>query len=378
MNPKRWTIGILTLSALAACAWVVLFRPGWLKPAPHEEEEEKVETEVAVHVAKIVRATLRKRVEAFGTVQAEPGVEGKLPASARVASPVAGVVAESFVIEGREVKKGDVLFQLDDRVARGEEEKAQAALERARLGIEFAQKAFDRQKKLMAEDATAGRKVEESEFQLTVARGELLAAEKVLSSAKTFRGLGRILAPLSGTVTRVRVNPGEAVDTNGPLAEILDLGRLVVQAQVPSGDVGLLKSGLSVEVEAEGAAPARGKVDLVGLEVDPKADVVSVRISLPVGSGLRPGRYVRVRILVEEKPGCLAVPKESVVSGREGGPATIALVEGGKAAIKPVKVGIWDGELIEVEAEGLSEGATVVTSGSYALPKQTKVRILGG
>ena len=118
MNAKQAIGGVIVLGALAAAAWVVLFHSEWLKPASHEETEEKIDTEVAVRVAKITRATLRKTVEAYGTVQAEPATEGKPPASAKVASPVAGIVAESFAVEGREVKKGDALFQLDDRVAR--------------------------------------------------------------------------------------------------------------------------------------------------------------------------------------------------------------------------------------------------------------------
>src|SRR5207249_3556101 len=101
----------------------------------------------------------------------------------------------------------------------------------------------------------------ESEFQLGSAKGELIAAEKILSAAKMLRALHRILAPLSGVVTQVRVNPGEAVDTNGPLAEVIDLGRLVVQVQIPSGELGSLKPGLAAEVEVDGNAPVKGKLE---------------------------------------------------------------------------------------------------------------------
>lgn len=376
MSGKRIAGPVIVLGALVIGAWVVLFHSGWLKPAAHEEEEAKVDTEVAVRVAKITRATLRKSVEAYGTVQAEPATDGKPPASARVASPVAGLVAESFAVEGREVKKGDSLFQLDDRIGRGEEEKAQAAVERAKLGVEFALKAFERQKKLMAEDATAGRKLEESEFQVSSARGELTAAEKVLSAAKLLRSLHRILAPLSGVVTKVRVNPGEAVDTNAPLADVIDLERLIVLAQIPSGELGALKRGQAVDIDGDGGAIVKGKLDFIGLDVDPKADSTGVRISLPQGSGLRPGKYVRARIQVEERRDRLAVPKCCVVLIGEGG-GSISVVDGGKAVAIRVKAGLWDGDLIEVEGEGLSEGQVVVTAGAYGLPKATKVRVLG-
>jgi hypothetical protein len=51
------------------------------------------------------------------------------------------------------------------------------------------------------------------------------------------------------------------------------------------------------------------------------------------------------------------------------------VVEGDRAAQKPVKTGLRDGNLVEVEAEGLKEGDTIVTVGAYGLPKETKVKI---
>ena len=69
------------------------------------------------------------------------------------------------------------------------------------------------------------------------------------------------------------------------------------------------------------------------------------------------------------------MPVESVVTDVEGH-SVIAVVEGDKAAQKPVKAGVRDGGLVEVEGEGLKEGDTVVTVGAYGLPKETKVRVL--
>lgn len=69
------------------------------------------------------------------------------------------------------------------------------------------------------------------------------------------------------------------------------------------------------------------------------------------------------------------MPRESVYTDY-GGQSTLSIVEGDTAKKKVVKAGLRDGNLVEVEGEGLSEGATVVTLGSYALPEETKIRIL--
>ncbi len=84
---------------------------------------------------------------------------------------------------------------------------------------------------------------------------------------------------------------------------------------------------------------------------------------------------MRVRIVVEEHEDKLGVPRESVLRG-EGG-ASIAMVVGETAVQKAVRVGLKEGGFVEVQGEGLAEGATIVTAGAYGLPKETKIRVLG-
>jgi membrane fusion protein (multidrug efflux system) len=78
--------------------------------------------------------------------------------------------------------------------------------------------------------------------------------------------------------------------------------------------------------------------------------------------------------VVEERPARLAVPVESVVS-REGN-AVIAVVEGDRAKQKPVKTGLRDGGLVEVEGEDLREGMGIVTQGVYGLPVESRIRVV--
>jgi membrane fusion protein (multidrug efflux system) len=381
MRIFRLLPGILVVAALAASAWVVVFHLDWLKPAEKPEEEEKVDTEVPVQTAKISRATLHRIVEAYGTVLPEPATEGKPAASARIASPASGIIAKALCVEGGRVKAGDLLFQLDDRVIVGEEEKSIAAQERAKTAVEFALKAFERQKKLMEQEATAARKLEETEFQLATARNELLSAEKALSASRAQKSLFRIQSPLAGTVVHVRANAGEAVDVNMVLAEVIDLDRLVVQVTVPASQTPLLKLGQAVEITAqsqgssEDAPKRKGVLGFIGFDVDRKIDAVPIRALLPADAGMRPGQYVKVRVIVDEHLDRLVVPKESVVTDPDG-KDVIALVQGNNAAHKPVKVGFADAGLVEVEGEGVKEGDIVVTTGAYGLPKQTKIRVI--
>jgi membrane fusion protein (multidrug efflux system) len=348
------------LVVLAAALAVILILK-LVKPKSSEENEE-VLPNVTVHVGKISRSTLHRYVTAYGSVEPEPAGAGRIPADAEVASPVAGVVAYIDCHEGQRVAKGTVLFRLDSRIA-------DVAYEKARKALAFAEENFERQKKLLPVEGTSKKSYLEAEQQLNAARSELAAAETDLA-------LLRVQAPLAGTVVKINIEPGEAVELNTVLATIIDLDRLVAAVSVPSREAALLKVGQPAHFEVAGAA--LGVVIYIGSKIDEKTDTLPVRISVPAGGGFHPGQFLSVRIVCEEHANCLAVPEAAAISdsvGSESG--AIVLVEGGRAVRKPVKLGLREAGLVEVAGEGLKEGLTIVTEDAYSLPRETKIRIIG-
>lgn len=310
--------------------------------------EDKIQTEVAVHVATVQRATLRACVTGYGLVEGEPAREGRPPGASRLAPPVAGVVTGVLCAEGQRVDKGAPLFLLDSRVA-------DVAVETAKVNL-------DRQRKLEKVEGTSQKALQEAEQQLAAAAAQ--------------RALLRIDAPFAGTVTRVNARPGEAVDPVGVLGELVDMDRLVVTASVPAAEAGALAAGQEAEIKVAGGDPTAGRVLWVTPQVDPQAGTVTVRVGVPAGAGLRPGQFAGVRIVTEERRGVLAVPREAVYTNHDE-QSTLSLVEGDVAKQHVVTVGLRDGDLVEVAGVGIAEGATVVTLGSYALPKETRVRVIG-
>jgi membrane fusion protein (multidrug efflux system) len=407
MKTASVAAGAALVVALLGGGWVVVFHGEWIRRAPEAEEDAKVETEVPVHTTKIVRATLRRYVDGYGTVAPDPAHDGKPAAGARLAAPVAGVLAQALCAEGERVEKGATLFQLDARVAVADEQRAaaaavssRAALPRLAAAHEYAERELTRTKQLRQENLASEKDLRDAELRLTSAQSDLAEvrakvaeADQVLGAAQTHRSLLAIKAPLSGTVVRLAVNPGEAVETATVLAEIVDLDRLVVSATIPATELPSLKLGQPVEMyvaerardaavaaradDADaGALAYQGPLAFVGLQVDTKTDTVPVRVVVPAGAGLRPGQYLRLRIAVDERADCLAVPVESAVAGPEGG-AVLAVVADGKATQRAVRLGLRDHGLVEVTGEGLREGLTVVAAGAYGLPKETRVRVVG-
>lgn len=329
------------------------------------DEEAKAPTEVAVQVGKVTRVTVRARVDAYGTVEGEPAGGGKPAGAARLSAPAAGIVLAVPVREGDRVDAGTVVVRLDDRPAL-------AQVEKARHAVEFAEQQMARQTKLKTVEGTSEKALQEAAQQLASAKADLAAAQAQLAQVQ-------LASPIAGIVARIHVQPGQTVEPNTVVAEVIDPARLVATVHVPAAEAARLKAGQPAELllERSTSLAGLGKVLYVSPLVDEKTATVLVRASVPPEAGLRAGQFVHVRVITEERAGRLAVPREAVYTDHDG-QSTLSIVEGDVARQRAVKVGLRDGELVEVEGEGVSEGATVVTSGSYALPQETKVRILNG
>ena len=336
-----------------------------LSPTPRAAEEKPPETNVTVSVAKVVRTTLHAYVTGYGSVETAPvGGPGQPAGGARLATAASGLVVAVPGVEGARVEPGAVIVQLDARAA-------DAAVARAQAAVTAAEKARARQTQLHAADSTSERAMQEAEERFAAARGELAGAQLQQSQLA-------IRAPLAGTLARVQAKPGEWLDAGKDVAEVVDLDRLVVTAHVPSPNAAALRVGLPVKIVArlggDGAPLAAGAVQFVAPHISADNDSVLVRVSLPAASGLRPGQFVAVQIATEEKAGVLAVPLASLVKDPDAG-HVIALVENGKSKQLPVQPGLRDGGWVEVSGAGLAEGAVIVTSGAYGLPKETTVTI---
>jgi membrane fusion protein (multidrug efflux system) len=334
---------VIVLLIAAGLIWLV-----WFRPIKSGESEPHVNPDVPVHVGKLSRATLHAYVTAYGPVESEPA------GSARVATPVPGVVAAVKCVEGQKVEQGALLFQLDSRAAD--------------VAVNFAEKSLDRQKKLAQVEGTSQKLLQDAEQQFAAARAQ--------------QALLGIHSPLAGTVTRVNIKAGEAADLTTVLAEVVDLDRLVINASVPSAELTALKAGQPFEVVPDDSTNTNivsGSVTYISSQVDAKTGSAPVRAKLPPNAGLRPGQLIKIRIVSAEHKDCLAVPLASVARDAAGA-SFIALVQGEKAVLKPVKTGLRDGELVEVEADGLEADAPIVTEGAYGLVMTqqfaTKIRVL--
>jgi multidrug efflux pump subunit AcrA (membrane-fusion protein) len=337
MKQKQILIGGVIVVVLGLGIYALVKSRGPASGSDDEAAPENVPPVVTVQVGALKQMTLHHYVSGYGTVEAAPATANQPAAGAQLAAPSAGTVAKVNVIAGQQVQKDDVLVELNAGAATFDSAQAQA----------------ERQKKLYEQQNTSLKNLQDAEAQLAALR---------------------VTAPLSGTVTRLAVKPGEAVDVNMPVAEVIDLSRLAVSAEIPVAEASDLKTGQEVQVLSE--TPVTATLSFVSPAVDAKNGTILTRTLLLKDSGLRPGQFVQLKIVTAVHTNCLAAPSESVVTDVKG-QSVIALVSGDAAEQTPVQTGLREDGWVEVAGTGLKEGASIVTVGAYGLPEKTKIRVLG-
>jgi multidrug efflux pump subunit AcrA (membrane-fusion protein) len=333
MKPKATTISLIVVLCAGLGVYALFKLHG--AASTSGEEQENAPTVVSVQAGALKRVTLRHYLNGYGTVEPAPATASEPAADAPLAAPTSGVVANVNVAEGQHVRKGKVLMTLNAG--------STTAI--------YAEQELARQKKLYAQHNTSLKNLQDAEARLA---------------------LLRVSAPLSGTVTRVNVKPGAAVDVNTVVAEVMDLHRLVVKTDVPAPEARELEPGQEVQVLTQ--PPVATALTFVSPTVDTNNGTVLARALLP-DSRLRPGQFVPLRIVTAVHTNCLAAPEESVVTDVNGR-SVISLVNGDEAIQTPVQTGFRENGWVEIEGTGLKAEDSVVTVGAYGLPDKTKIQVV--
>lgn len=309
---------------------------------------------VAVEVATVKVLDFADDAAAVGTLKSSESVVLRPETAGRVS-------AISFK-DGALVTKGTALIALDAAIPEAELAQAKANLALARSNHqrneELVGKRFLSQQAL--ENSAATLKIQEAAVQLATAK-----------LAKS-----RILAPFDGVVGLRNVSIGDYVKEGQDLINIEAIGSLRVDFKLPESYLGRIQKGQTVEVTSD-ALPGQ-RFEAVLDAVDPMLDAggrsLSSRARLDNAAGkLRPGLFVRVRLLFGERKGVLMVPEQAIVPGTQ--PAVFKVNEG-KASLLKVRLGVRHNAQVEV-TEGVTVGDVVVTAGQLKLRDGMPVKPIG-
>jgi membrane fusion protein, heavy metal efflux system len=339
--------------------------------------------------AKIATGKVERRQQAgalSATAQIQPPANGVARVGPRLAGRVTAIRAEL----GEPVTKGKVLAIMDSPEIGRAKGDYLSALAISNVTRETA----DREKVLAEKKISSERDWRQAEAEATKARAEKEAAESRLHTMGISDAeLGKLKAeghyvstlpvtsPIAGIVVERSVTLGQMLEPSDTLFVVMDLRQVWVLMDIYEEDLSQVRMGQEA-VARVAAFPERtfnGKVDNIGAVVEPTTRAVKVRVVLPNPNGeLKPGMFATVEVAgtTGERIAGLFVPAAAV---QRDGDRTIVFVPKGERQYqrRAVKLGRSTGDWAQV-LEGVTEGQTVVTNGSFILKAELKKGELGG
>ncbi len=274
---------------------------------------------------------------------------------ALVEAKVSGRVLEYSATPGTAVKAGEPLARLDVQ-------EIQAKVDQARALLDQAQRDFDRQKQLIASNATT-----RQDFDAAEARVKIGAA--ALSEAETMLGYARVTAPFDGVVTRKLADVGDLAMPGKPLLEIEAPTALRFEADLPEAILDRVKLGDRLPVRLTHVI--EGTVSEISPVADPVSRTFQVKLDLPPADGLRTGQFGRVSVPVAETR-LLLVPQDAVL--KRGQMEMVFVARDGRASLRLVKTGKQLDTHIEL-LSGIEEGEQVIVGAGSKLTDGQPVTI---
>lgn len=364
-RPRGGFLGVVVAlaAALAACK-----EPPQLASVPPPE----------VAVSPPVEQAAIEHITATGRVAAVEEVE--------VRARVGGYLAKVNFQDGRDVKAGDVLFEIDPRPyeaavmrAEGDVEKWQAQLRKAEADVA-------RNTRLLPKGAASERDLEQAIAAKESSLAEITSARGRLTDATLDLEFARIVAPIDGRASRTSVTKGNLILPMGqmetaPLTTIVKLAPIHVYFDVDErtvlrlrgrgrregrgareGDVRALDIPVEVGLAGETGFPHRGVIDFVDNRVDPATGTMQARGVFDNQDGvLAPGMFGRVRVPVGQRDKALFVPDRAIGTD-QGSKYLLTVNTQNVVEYRPVTLGVESEGLREV-LTGLQPGESVIVDG---------------
>jgi multidrug efflux pump subunit AcrA (membrane-fusion protein) len=407
---NRWLLVVAAGSLAAACL---------LAAACSKKQEEETEAPAPVQVTGVTQEPIRRIVAGDGVLFPQDQTS--------VMPNISKPVVKFYVNRGDHVKQGQLVATLESRdlaaaVANAKAQvnqaalnlhsvelatipesviKAQADVESDQQQMDAAKKLLDSQEKLFEQGALAGRRVDEArvayvsakaqldgarehlralnsvskEDQISTARAQVEAAKAQQNAAEAQLSYAEIHSPKTGVVADRPIYEGDMAVPGTPLLTIMDISRVVARINIPQNQGGSVKVGQMAEViPADGGDTVPGKVTVVSPATDANSTTLQIWVQADnPGERLKPGASVHVKIITELVKNATTVPSAAILPGEEGGTAVLVIDANSVAHRHVVKLGIREGDKIQI-LNGCQPGDEVVVVGGLGVDDKAKVK----
>jgi membrane fusion protein, macrolide-specific efflux system len=352
--------------------------------------------------ADATKTDIEEKVLASGTLNALKTVE--------VGAQVSGQLKKLHVVLGDQVKKGQLLAEIDPVLQQNSLRDAEASLENVKAQkrskqalLQQYELAYKRQKQMVDQDAAASADLESAQAQLDGTRADLAALDAQINKAKISVDTAkanldytRIVAPMEGVVISIVTEEGQTVVSAQSAPTILKLANLdtiTVKAQISEADVTRTRPGQSVYFTILGDADTRYYSTLRAIEPGPDTTTTSSSSTTTSSSstaiyynGLfdvpNPGRRLRVSMTAQVSivqniaKQALCIPTSALGEKGKDGRYTVKVLQNNLPENRMIRTGINNNVLVQV-TEGLKEGDKVIIGDSSTLPVTDKTTPTG-
>ena len=365
---KIW-IAVVVIVIVAVAAWAM---SGGKKEEDINFKEEKVALK-----------TLQNSVTATGTIEAVTSVT--------VGTQVSGIVNKLYVDYNSQVKKGQVIAELDKTNLLSELNTAKANLASAQSSLNYQAANMERYKTLYKKGLVSADEYENALLTYRQAKEQVASSRENVQRAQTNLGYATITSPIDGTVISKSVEEGQTVAASFNTPELFtiakDLTNMQVVANVDEADIGNVKEGdrVTFTVDAYPDDTFEGTVKQVRLEATTTNNVVTYEVVISAPNAdlkLKPGLTANVTIYTQERSGVLAVAnkalrftptKETVGKDMKivdcKGKNKVWTLNGNTITAHPVTIGQSDGINTEI-TKGLKQGDKIVTEIVVNVPEE--------
>jgi membrane fusion protein, multidrug efflux system len=341
-----------------------------------EAEKRSGKPAVAVEVAPVTRTDLRESIDVVGSLSAK--------FSADVKSVVTAVIAEVYVTEWVEVKRGTPLARLTMREDEATVEALKASVLQAKVAETRSLREFERASKLKEAGLITQQGLDDARSARDAAEAVIKAAEAQLKAAQARLSKSLILSPMDGMISFRGVSAGDRVENMGsdtPMFRVVDNRILDLTVSVPSVKMASVKIGqpLNFGVDSFPGKVFKGKVMFINPSLDSINRTMKVVAEVRNDQGLlRGGLFVKGYIETGMRQGILQIPRASLLNWNlTENAAEVFIVKEDRGELRRVRTGIASGDYVEIPS-GLAAGERVVTRGAFNLRNGDRVRIVTG
>jgi len=333
------------------------------------KKEEKVEFETA----KVVKQDIQTSITATGTIEPVTSVT--------VGTQVSGIVSKLYVDYNSEVKRGQVIAELDKTNLISELNRAKADLSSAQSTLNYETANYNRYKTLYEKGLVSANDYENARLTYDKARQTVASSKENVQKAQTNLGYATITSPIDGVVLSKSVEEGQTVAASFNTPELFtiaqDLTDMRVIADIDEADIGGVKEGqrVSFTVDAFPDDKFEGEVTQVRQQATTESNVVTYEVVISAPNKdlkLKPGLTANVTIFTLEKNNVLAapakalrfMPNEALLSKDQKiedveAPTKVWTMEGNTFKAHAVQTGTTNGITTEI-VSGISEGTEVL------------------